>query len=257
MNPDGPVVVIGATGIDVKGRAAEPLRLGTSVTGVVRSSLGGVARNVAENLARLEVPTVLLSAVGQDHDGDYLLDHTAAAGVDTTRVLRLPDAHTGSYVSLLDQDGQRVYAIAEYDILSAISPSYLQSHRRLIADASMLAIDANLSPRALGAIFRLAKRYGADVRRIEAAWGEVFTAQQIDQVLQARPAKLVAIVHAETSTGALQPLDEIAEVVHRHGALLLVDADGEHQIGHGHKLALARRLVAEIARRLPAVGAAR
>lgn len=70
----------------------------------------------------------------------------------------------------------------------------------------------------------MAKRYGADVRRIEAAWGEVFTAQQIDQVLQARPAKLVAIVHAETSTGALQPLDEIAEVVHRHGALLLVDA---------------------------------
>ena len=42
-----------------------------------------------------------------------------------------------------------------------------------------------------------------------------------------------------------------------HNALLLVDADGEHQIGHGHKLALARRLVAEIARRLPAVGAAR
>lgn len=70
----------------------------------------------------------------------------------------------------------------------------------------------------------MARRYGADVRRIEAAWGEVFTAQQIEQVLQASPAKLVAIVHAETSTGVLQPLDEIAEVVHRHGALLLVDA---------------------------------
>lgn len=163
MNLDGPVVVIGATGIDIKGRAAEPLQRGTSVTGVVRSSLGGVARNVAENLARLEVPTVLLSAVGQDHDGDYLLDQTAAAGVDTTRALRLPDQHTGSYVALLDEEGQRVYAIAEYDILSAISPSYLQSHRRLFADASMLVIDANLSPRALATVFRMARRYSLPV----------------------------------------------------------------------------------------------
>lgn len=70
----------------------------------------------------------------------------------------------------------------------------------------------------------MARRYGADVSRLEAAWGEVFTAQQVEQALQARPAKLVAIVHAETSTGALQPLDEIAEVAHRNGALLIVDA---------------------------------
>ncbi|NOZ29978.1 MAG: alanine--glyoxylate aminotransferase family protein [Chloroflexi bacterium] len=70
----------------------------------------------------------------------------------------------------------------------------------------------------------MATRYGADVHRIDAPWGEIFRAEQIQEALQAHPAKLVAIVHAETSTGALQPLEEIAEVVHRHGALLLVDA---------------------------------
>ncbi len=70
----------------------------------------------------------------------------------------------------------------------------------------------------------MARRYGADVRQVEVPWGEVFTARQIEEALQAHPAKLVAIVHAETSTGALQPLEEIAEVVHRYGALLLVDA---------------------------------
>ena len=163
MNPDGPVVVIGAAGIDFKGRAAEPLRPGTSVSGVVRSTLGGVARNVAENLARLEVPTVLLSAVGQDKDGDFLLHHTAAAGVDTSRVLRLPDAHTGSYVALLDPDGKLVYSVSEYDIVSAISPAYLQSQRRLLSDASMVVLDANLTPRALAAAFRMARRYQVPV----------------------------------------------------------------------------------------------
>jgi alanine-glyoxylate transaminase/serine-glyoxylate transaminase/serine-pyruvate transaminase len=69
----------------------------------------------------------------------------------------------------------------------------------------------------------MAARYGADVQRIEAPWGEVFSAGDVAGALRDTPAKLVALVHAETSTGALQPIDEIAEVVHRSGALLLVD----------------------------------
>jgi len=70
----------------------------------------------------------------------------------------------------------------------------------------------------------MATRYGADVQRIDAEWGTVFSAQQVDEALQQHPAKVVMIVQAETSTGALQPLAEITEVVHRHGALMLVDA---------------------------------
>lgn len=70
----------------------------------------------------------------------------------------------------------------------------------------------------------MAKRYGAEVNRIDVAWGEVFSAKQVEEAVKAHRPKLVAIVHAETSTGALQPLEEIAEVVHKHGALLLVDA---------------------------------
>ncbi len=69
----------------------------------------------------------------------------------------------------------------------------------------------------------MASRFGAEVHRLERPWGEVFTPEEIDAALQKNPAKLVAIVHAETSTGVLQPMDGIADVVHEHGALLLVD----------------------------------
>lgn len=69
----------------------------------------------------------------------------------------------------------------------------------------------------------MAKRYGADVRRVEAAWGEVIEAHQVREALQSHRAGLVAIVHGETSTGVQQPLEEIARVVHEHGALFLVD----------------------------------
>jgi len=163
MDSDQPVLVIGASGIDIKGRPNAPLQMGQSNLGVVRNSVGGVARNIAENLARLEVPTILLSAVGQDHPGDFVLDHTQAAGVDMSYMLRLPDVHTGSYMAVLGEAGQVVVAISEYDIVDAISPAYLQRHRALFASASMIVVDANLTPRALESVFLWAKRYDVPV----------------------------------------------------------------------------------------------
>lgn len=73
-------------------------------------------------------------------------------------------------------------------------------------------------------IAEMARRQGGDVATIERRWGEVFPADEVRDALRARPARVVAIVHAETSTGALQPLDEIVRVVHDAGALLIVDA---------------------------------
>lgn len=69
----------------------------------------------------------------------------------------------------------------------------------------------------------MAARYGAEVRRIERPWGEVFSLEEVEAELKKAPAKLVALVHAETSTGALQPLDGIADLVHAQGGLFLVD----------------------------------
>lgn len=69
----------------------------------------------------------------------------------------------------------------------------------------------------------MAGRYGAVVQTISRPWGEVFTAVEVEEALKATRAKVVAIVHAETSTGVLQPLHEIAKVVHKHGGILVVD----------------------------------
>lgn len=75
-----------------------------------------------------------------------------------------------------------------------------------------------------GRLVDMAERYGGEIHAIHRPWGEVFTADEVQQALQKTPAKVVGIVHAETSTGAQQPLEEIAEVVHDAGGLLLVDA---------------------------------
>ena len=72
---------------------------------------------------------------------------------------------------------------------------------------------------------QMVRRCGAEVVLLEGEWGRIIEPEQVEQALKANPgAKLVTIVHGETSTGILQPLEEISSVVHAHGALLLVDA---------------------------------
>ena len=69
----------------------------------------------------------------------------------------------------------------------------------------------------------VAERCGAKVTKVEAQWGRIIELEQISEALKDKQPKLVAIVHAETSTGALTPVEEISKIVHEAGALLLLD----------------------------------
>ncbi len=76
-----------------------------------------------------------------------------------------------------------------------------------------------------GRMVNIAERCGATVHKVETPWGEVTKVTQIKKALKQCPKpKLVALVHAETSTGARQPLEKISDLVHEAGSLLMVDA---------------------------------
>jgi alanine-glyoxylate transaminase / serine-glyoxylate transaminase / serine-pyruvate transaminase len=70
----------------------------------------------------------------------------------------------------------------------------------------------------------VAQRCGAKVQTVEAEWGTAFDPAQIETALKNNSYKVVAIVHAETSTGVLQPIEDISRLVRQSGSLLLVDA---------------------------------
>lgn len=72
-------------------------------------------------------------------------------------------------------------------------------------------------------LVELATRAGADVRTVEAAPGEIADPAEVDRLLEARPARLVAFVHVETTTGACQPIAPMVQVARRHGALVMMD----------------------------------
>ena len=69
----------------------------------------------------------------------------------------------------------------------------------------------------------MASRYGAQVRRMEKPWGEVFTVEEIRSALDANKPAILALVHAETSTGALQPMEGIGALCRESECLLLLD----------------------------------
>ena len=70
----------------------------------------------------------------------------------------------------------------------------------------------------------IAERCGATVHKVEAEWGTPIDPADVKAILENCEPKLLAIVHAETSTGVLQPLNEISRMVKDAGALLVVDA---------------------------------
>ncbi len=137
------IAVIGGANIDIKAKVTEPNRLGTSNPGVVSTSAGGVGRNIAHNLARLGANVALISVVGNDAHGNAVLDETARAGVDVSRVAR-SGVTTGSYVALLDHDGELISALSDMRCVEEITADVVQAHADAITAAKLVVADCNL-----------------------------------------------------------------------------------------------------------------
>ncbi len=157
------VLVVGGANMDLKVQTLAPAVPGTSNPGRATQTPGGVARNVAETLAHLGVRVALLSAVGADVLGDTLLRLTAAAGVDVSPTLRVPEHATGTYTAVLDHGGELLIAVAAMEVMGALTPAAVSRHEALFRGADFIVADGNLSPETLGALLKLGREGGSRV----------------------------------------------------------------------------------------------
>lgn len=155
------VVIVGAACLDVKGRITSEVIAGTSNPGQIRISVGGCARNIAENLARLGTPTALLSAVCQDDFGYTIINHTERAGVITDHMRVSCDQRSAAYIALLNTQGQLLVGIDDTAAIQALTPEYIQDHADMLADARMVMIDANVPVETAQTLLQIC--YDADV----------------------------------------------------------------------------------------------
>jgi pseudouridine kinase len=148
LKPAGQVIVVGGANVDLKCQANAAMVLRTSNPGRMAATVGGVGCNIARNLARLGVPVALISAIGQDEFGERILREARAAGVDVS--MTLSSGHpTGTYVALLDHDGDLTAAISAMDAMDELTPERVAARATPLGQARMVVADCNLAAPAL------------------------------------------------------------------------------------------------------------
>ena len=143
------VLVLGGANMDISGATERLLVAGDSNPGHIRCAPGGVARNVAENLARLGNDTRLITAVGDDLYGRSLLESTQKAGVDVQGCWVLAGESTSTYLSLHGPDGDMAVAVNDMRILERITPERLAVYADRVRHAAAMVVDCNLIADAL------------------------------------------------------------------------------------------------------------
>lgn len=139
-----PVICIGAALVDELFHASEEMLLATTNEAIVTKTGGGVSRNIAHQLALLDVPVQLITVVGNDSDGDWLKQVCMAAGVRIDATIT-KEGLSGKYTGILNKDGSLFSAFLTNAANQLITPAHLEKYTDLLKTASYILADANIS----------------------------------------------------------------------------------------------------------------
>lgn len=139
-----PVICVGAALVDELFHTTSELLLSTTTDATVTKTAGGVSRNIAHQLALLNVPVQLITAVGNDSDGDWLKQVCTAAGVKLDATITR-NGLSGKYTGILNVDGSLYTAFLTNAANHLITPQHLAKHTDLLKTASYILADANIN----------------------------------------------------------------------------------------------------------------
>ncbi|MGG4218011.1 carbohydrate kinase family protein [Paenibacillus jamilae] len=145
------ILCIGGANLDRKIMIKGTFQLHTSNPSSTRlQSCGGVARNVAENLGRLSRQVSLLTAVGDDAEGEFIIEQSSRY-MHVVPLQVKGDSSTGVYTVLLNEHGEMIVATAEMEIYDQIRPSVIFENIPLIASSHLVLLDTNFSMNVIAA----------------------------------------------------------------------------------------------------------
>ena len=144
LRPKPSITVAGGANVDISGTPASVLIERDSNPGAVRVSCGGVGRNVAENLVRLDTSTELITALGDDMNGNLIRMHADRLGISLKNSLTVAGASTSSYLCINNERGNMQLAINDMTICAQLTPDYFAGLMPRINEGDLLLIEANL-----------------------------------------------------------------------------------------------------------------
>ena len=142
-------VIVGGVNVDIGGHSFAPLVDSDSNPGRVSMSLGGVGRNIAHNASLLGVDVRLLTAYGDDLNGERVAASCSELGIDMSCALRVPGATTSTYLYLTDETGEMALAVSDMAICDQITPEYLADNLPLLQNAQVVVADCNIPAESL------------------------------------------------------------------------------------------------------------
>ena len=139
------VVLIGAANIDIQGFPYDTLLEKDSNPGSIKVCPGGVSRNIAENLSRMDIPVELITAIGGDANGQYIVQSCRECGIGLDHTLIAQEAHSSTYLAIMDVKGDMALALSDMRISDRITVEYIKKHDTLLKEAALIEVDPCLS----------------------------------------------------------------------------------------------------------------
>ena len=141
------ITCFGAAHVDLIAKAVQPLVPRSSTPGQITQGIGGVASNVARKLARQDIAVHMVSRVGEDREGHFVLQTLEAEGIDTSRILRTRNEQTGCYLAIEDETGEMAMAVSDTRALQHMADEDLAT-----------AAAGNLTPAMLDVLVKMDNR---------------------------------------------------------------------------------------------------
>lgn len=138
------VTVAGGVNVDIGGRPAAALVARDSNPGAVQTSLGGVGRNIAHNMALLGLDVRLLTAFGDDMNAQKLAASCAELGIDISQSPIIPGGRTSTYLFINDEKGDMALALSDMEIYEHLTPQVLAQRRKLLDGSQVVILDTNI-----------------------------------------------------------------------------------------------------------------
>ena len=154
----GYIAGIGGANMDIHGRSDQPLIMRDSNPGTMHTSLGGVCRNICENLARLGEDVRLVTVVGDDVNGRSILTGCEQAGIDMSAARVLQGERSSSYISVMDSGGDMLLAMSDMHIIKKLDERLVDDSQALLCGAELVVCDGNLSARAVSRLTQVCTR---------------------------------------------------------------------------------------------------
>ena len=138
------VTVVGGVNLDICGKSAANLVQRDSNPGTVRTSLGGVGRNIAHNMALLGLEVKLFTALGTDENAERVEKSCQELGIDLTHSRPVEGGVTSTYLVITDHLGEMALALSDMDIHDHLTPDYIASKLDILNQSALVVVDTNL-----------------------------------------------------------------------------------------------------------------